>query len=109
LNFDENNYIHKDSKVYNYLYNNFNISNIIKWNKVSNNTHINNQSKISLEEIIVFFILLYIIIKISICFAGEYSLNNESKGKKNIINEEEEEEKKKKKRIMKVYFQKIMK
>ena len=95
LNFDENNYIHKDSKVYNYLYNNFNISNIIKWNKVSNNTHINNQSKISLEEIIVFFILLYIIIKICICFAGEYSLNNESKGKKNIINEEEEEEKKK--------------
>ena len=93
MNFDENNYIHKYSKVYNYLYNNFNISNIIKWNKVSKNAHINNQSNISLEEIIVFFIILYIIIKINVGFAGVYSLKNESKDIKNIMNEEEEENK----------------
>ena len=109
LNFDENNYINKDSQIYNYLYNNFNISNVTKWNKVSKKENKKNESNTSIEEIIVMFIILYIIIKITIAIAGTYSLHIESQNLESMINEDEEKEKEKDKDKEKEKEKKIIK
>ena len=89
----ENNSIKNDSKIYNYLYNNFNIRNITLWNK-----ELNDKSKpdriVSSAEIIFFFIIFYIVIVFTIGFVGIYYIKNNDKEIENILNEDDVKEKK---------------